>query len=116
MDKKASLSETKKTQIVIWHKKGFSQRKICKQVFCSKTAVHQAIATFQNFGFYHDKKKEWKAKKTSARDDNWIQEIVVWPATSFCKRIRAALFLKDTAVHRSTVIKCLDHDFNLKAF
>ena len=56
MGKKASLSKTKKTLIVILHKEEFSQRKICKKVLCSKTAVYQAIATFQNFVFCMTKK------------------------------------------------------------
>ena len=63
MDKKASLSETKRAQIVILDKEGFSQRKIYKEVFGNKTAVHQTIATFQNFGFYHDKKRVESQKK-----------------------------------------------------
>ena len=49
--KKASLYETKRAQIVILDKEGFSQRKIGKKMFFGKTADHQAIATFQNFDF-----------------------------------------------------------------
>ena len=56
MGKKASLSETTETQIVILHKKMLSKRKICKKVASSKTCVYQAIASFQIFGLYHDKK------------------------------------------------------------
>ena len=52
MDKKASLTKNKKAQIAILHKKGFSQRKICKKVCYNETAVYQAIAKFQNFGLY----------------------------------------------------------------
>ena len=40
MGKKANLFGTKKAQIVILHYEGFSQKKICKKVSCSKTAVH----------------------------------------------------------------------------
>ena len=60
MGKKLGLSETKKAQIVILHKEGFTQKKICKKVSCNKTVVHQAIARFKNFG----QEKEWKAKKS----------------------------------------------------
>ena len=61
MDKKASLSKTKKAQIVILHKEGFS----FKKVYCSKTAVYQATAKFQNFGLYHDKKKNGRPREAS---------------------------------------------------
>ena len=40
MEKKASLCETKKAQIVILRKYGFSERQICKKVSCSKMIVH----------------------------------------------------------------------------
>ena len=46
MTKKASLSETKQAQILILPKKGILQRKICKNVSCNKTAVHQPISRF----------------------------------------------------------------------
>ena len=63
MGKKASLPESKKPQIVILHKDGFSERKICRKVACSKTAVHQVIARFRNFGLYHDKKRRGRQKE-----------------------------------------------------
>ena len=72
MDKKASLSETKRAQIVILPKEKFSQRKICKKVSRSKTAVHPVIARFQNFELYHDKKRSGRPRKRSPRDENLI--------------------------------------------
>ena len=56
MDKKASLSETKRAQIVILDKEGFSQRKIYKEVFCNKTAVYQAMLHFKILDFTMTKK------------------------------------------------------------
>ena len=52
MSKKITLCEIKRAQIVIWHKKRFSQRKICKKVSCGKMTVHQAIDRFQNCGLF----------------------------------------------------------------
>ena len=69
MGKKGILSETKKVEIIILHKEPFFQRKICKKTYCSKMAIHQAIARFQNFGLYHDKKRSGRARKTSSCDD-----------------------------------------------
>ena len=45
-----------------------------------------------------------------------IRQIAVRSSTSFCKKVFAALLLKGTDVHRTTVRKLLVHDFNLKAF
>ena len=72
MGKKASLSKTKRAQIVILRKEEFSQKKICKKIF-TKTAVYQKIARFQNFGLYSGKKRSRKPRKTSPCDDNFIQ-------------------------------------------
>ena len=68
MSKKANLSKNKKAQIAILQKEGFTQRKICKKVSYSKTAVHQVVARFQNFGLYHDKKRIGRLRKTSPCD------------------------------------------------
>ena len=70
MGKKPSLSKTKRAQIVILLEEEFSQRKICKKLSCSTVAFYQAIARFQNFRLYHDKKKSESAKKTSSLDNN----------------------------------------------
>ena len=77
MGKKASLSQTKRAQIVILRKEGLFKRKICIKVTLSNTAVYQAIARFQNFGLYHDKKRSGRPRKTSSLDDNLIWQIAV---------------------------------------
>ena len=53
MGKKVTLSEIKRLQIVIWHKKVFCQRKICRKVSCSKFAVHQATLDFKILDFLY---------------------------------------------------------------
>ena len=79
-------------------------------------AVCQAIARFSNFGLYHDKKRSGSPKKTSPRNDNLIRRMSARSPTSSCKKVRAALLLKGTDVHCTTVIRRLVYDFNLKAF
>ena len=72
MGKKASLFETKRYQVLVLHKKGFFQRKICKKVSCRKKAVDQAIVRFKNFKLYVDKKRSGRPRKTSLHDDNLL--------------------------------------------
>ena len=47
MGKKKSLSEVQRAQIVALHGQNLSERLISAQMGCSKTAVHQAIAKYQ---------------------------------------------------------------------
>ena len=58
MGKKKSLSEFQRAQIVALHGQNLSKRQISAQIGCSKTAVHQAIAKYQQDGSYTD--KDWK--------------------------------------------------------
>ena len=95
---------------------GFLKQQFAKEVSCSKTAVHRAIARFQNFGLYRDKKRSGRPKKTSHRVDNLIRQIAVRSPTSSCKKIGAALLLKSTNVCCTIASRRLVHDFNLKAF
>ena len=55
-------------------------------------------------------------KKTSPGYDNLIWRIAVRSLTSSCKKIRAALLLKGTDSHYTTVSRHLVNDFNLKVF
>ena len=114
MGNKGSLFETKKAQIVILHKEGFSQRKICNKVFFSKMTVHQASPRFQNVGLYYDKKRSGRLRKTSLCDNNFIWQIAAWYPTSFCKKICAVLLFKGTDIYCTTVSGRLVHNFNLK--
>ena len=116
--KKPSFSKTKRAQIVILHEERFSQRNICKKLSYSRVAFYEAIARFQNFRFYHDKKRNEIAKKKSPFDNNLIRRIAVWSPTNYCEKIPAALLLKGTDVYRTTIRRSrrLVHNFNLKAF
>ena len=115
MGKKANFSETNRAQIVILHNEEFLGR-FAKKMSCSKTAVYQAIPRFKNFGLYHDKKRSGRPRKTSPRDDNLIRKIAVWSPISSCEKISAALLLKGTDIHCTTVNRRLIRRFNVKAF
>ena len=82
--------------------------------FC--TGSHQAIARFENFALYHDKKRSGRSRKTSSLDDNLIPQIAVCSLTSSCKKIHSVLLFKGTDVRGTTLSRHLVHDFNLKAF
>ena len=56
MGKKKSLSKVQRAQIVALHGQNLSESQISAQMECSKTAVHQAIARYQQDGSYtHEK-------------------------------------------------------------
>ena len=58
MSKKKSLSEVQRAQIVALHGQNLSERQISAKMGCSKTAVHQVIAKYQQDGSYTN--KDWK--------------------------------------------------------
>ena len=80
MGKKASLFETPNCNFA--QGRVFSRKDLQKKMPCSKTAIDQAIARFQNFGLYHDKKRRGKPRRTSPYDDNLIRRIAVLSPTS----------------------------------
>ena len=77
MGKKKSLSEVQRAQIVALHGQNLSERQIFAQMGCSETAVHQAIAKYQQDGSYTDKKRTRRPRVTTAREDNVMRRIVV---------------------------------------
>ena len=56
MGKKTSISEEKQAQINLLSEEGYSERQISIRLGVSKTAVHQAIAKFQKYGIYMNRK------------------------------------------------------------
>ena len=69
MGKKTSILEEKQAEINLLSEKGYSERQISIRLGVSKTAVHQAIAKFQKYGIYTDRKRSGRPLKTSSRDD-----------------------------------------------
>ena len=68
MGKKTFISAEKRAQINLLSKEEYSERQISIRIGISKTAVHQAIAKFQEYGIYTDRKKSERSLKTSSRD------------------------------------------------
>ena len=66
MSKIKSLSEVQRAQIVALQGKNLSELQISAQMGCSKTAVHQAIAKYQECGSYTDQKRAGRTQITTA--------------------------------------------------
>ena len=73
MGKKKSLSEVQRGHTAL-HSQNLSKRQISAQMGCSKTAVHQAIAKYQQDGSYTDKKRTGRSHVTTAREDNVMED------------------------------------------
>ena len=83
---------------------------------CSKTAVHQAIAKYQQDGSYTDKKRTGRPRVTTAQEDNVIRWIVVRSATSSMKKIRAELLRRGRRISHRTASRRLSKEFNMKSY
>ena len=83
---------------------------------CSKTAVHQAIAMYQQDDSYTDKKRTGRPRVTTAREDNVMRRIVVRSPTSSMKKIRAELLRRGRRISHMTVSRRLSKEFNLKSY
>ena len=116
MGKKKSPSEVQRAQIVALHGQNPSERQISTQMRCSKTAVHQAIAKYQQDGSYINKKRTGRPSVTTAREDNVMRRIVVRSPTSSMKKIRAELLRRGRRISHMTVSKRLSKEFNLKSY
>ena len=115
MGKKKSLSEVQRAQIVALHGQNLSERQISAQMGYSKTAVHQAVAKYQQDGSYTDKKRTGKPRVTTAREDNVMRRIVMRSPTSSMKKIRAKLLRRDCRISHMIVFRRLSKEFNLKS-
>ena len=81
----------------------------------SKTAVHNAMAKFQNTGTYTPAKKSGRPRKTTPRDDHAIRRIAVRSPMNSASKIQSSLLAKGTDISRRTVSWRLVDDFDLKA-
>ena len=116
MGKKKSLSEVQRAQIVALHGQNLSERLISAQMGCSKTAVHQAIAKYQDDGSYTDRKRSGRPRVSTAREDNLMRRIVMRSPTSSMKKIKAELLRRGRKVSHMTVSRRLSKEFNLKSY
>ena len=115
MGKKTSVLAEKQAQINLLSEEGYSERQISIRLGVSKTAVHQAIAKFQKYGIYTDRKRSGRPLKTSSGDDHIIKKIAVRFPLSSSKKIRKELLQAGVNISRSTVSRRLSMNFGLKA-
>ena len=87
MGKNVPLSEVQQAQIEALHKEGYSERLISEKMKCSKSAVYNAVAKFQNTGSYSTGKKSGRPRKTTPRDDHVIRRIAVRSPMSSADKI-----------------------------
>ena len=103
MGKKTSILAEKQAQINLLSEEGHSERQISIRLGVSKTAVHQAIAKFQKYDIFTDRKRSGKPLKTSSKDDHIIEKIAVRSPLSFSKKIRKELLQAGVNISRFTV-------------
>ena len=92
MGKKTSILAEKQAQINLLREEEYSARQISIRLGVSKTTVHQAVAKFQKYRIYRDRKRSGRPLKTSSRDDHIIKKIAVRSPLSSSKKIRQELF------------------------
>jgi len=102
MGRKKSLSEVQRGQIVALHNEGLSERKIASKLKVSKTAVHQSIKKFNQYGSYKDLHRRGRPRKTTIRDDRLMKRIVTRSPLS-SNKVRGALLERGVTVGRMTV-------------
>ena len=115
MGKKKSLSKVQRAHIVALHGQNLSERQISVQMGCSKTAVHQAIAKYQQDGSYTDK-RTGRPRVTTAQENNVMRRIVVRSPTSSMKKIRAELLHRGHRISHMTISRYLSKEFNLNSY
>ena len=116
ISKKTAISEEKRAQTNLFSEEGYSEHQISIRLGVSKTAVHQAIAKFQKYGIYTDRKRSGRPLKTSSRDDHIIKKIALQSPLSSSKKIHKELLQAGVNISRSTVSHRLNMMFGLKPF
>ena len=69
MGRKKSLSKVQRDQIVALHNEGLSEHEIAAKLKLSKTAVHQSIKKFKQYGSNKDLHRSGRPRKT--HDQRW---------------------------------------------
>ena len=76
MGKKTSILAEKQAQINLLSEEEYSERQISIRLGVSKTTVHQAVAKFQKYRIYTDRKRRGRPLKTSCRDDHITTSVI----------------------------------------
>ena len=100
----SSLTEVRRAKLVTLYGKGYTEYYTAANLHCFKTMVHNPIVRLNADGTFHDRKRSGRPQK-----------IVMRSPKSSCKKIRANLRLKSTAISSSTVSRCLSKAFWTKA-
>ena len=87
MDKKKGLSVVERVKTVTLNEERCSERQILKKLKFSKTAIHEAIVIFQNFGIFQDLYRSKKAAVTFQKDEHLMKRMVVRSYVSSSKKL-----------------------------
>ena len=110
---KASLFETESPNCILLNE-GFLNRRFPKKCRVAKRLFIKHLLDFAILDCIMTRKGV-KDQEKSPRDDNLIRQIALRSPNSSCKKIRTALLLKGTYVHRKTLSRRLVYDSILKA-
>ena len=102
MGRKKSLSEVQRSPIIALHNEGLSERNISAKLKVSKTAVHQSIKKFEQYGSYKDLPRSGRPRKPTVRDDHVMKRIVTRSQMSSISKVRGALVERGVSVSRMT--------------
>ena len=106
----------RRAQTVTLHGEGYTERDIAAKLRCSKSAVHNAIVTFNADGSFYDRERSGHPRKTKTpKEDCLMSQVVMRAPKSSCNTIRSILRLIDTAISSRTVSRCLSKKFELKS-
>ena len=91
--------------------KGLSESKISAKLKVSKTAVHQSIKKFEQYGSYKDLPRSGRPRKNTVTEDHVMKRIVTRSQMSSISKIRGALVERGVSVSRMTVSRRLSQEF-----
>ena len=87
MGKKSRLLVVERAKIVTLNEERYSEMQISKKLKFNKTAIHQGIVRFRNFGSFQDFYRHGKLWVVSQKDDHRMKRMVVRLPTSSSQKL-----------------------------
>lgn len=75
MPKRRELTVAERSQIVLLHSQGWSQQKIAKQMKHSRHAIQVTLKRYEETGSYENRPKSGRKRKTTARQDRYLERL-----------------------------------------
>ena len=93
-----------------------SERETSRQMKVGKTALHNAIETFQNEGTLKDSKRSGHPRISSSRDDRVIRKVVSQSPMSSAKKIPVGMAQRGIKISEKTIRYRSSMYFGLKSY